>query len=319
MDLIHPEDAEKARSDIAEIMEHPDLVKTREYRLLHKDGSYCDVQVTGANLKSNKSVGGILLTSHDVTAQKWAEEALRQVKGSFAAFINDSSFGYVEVDLNGNLTFANRRAAEIPGRTIEELLKMNFKDIVAAEDHERAAQKIGSMPRAALAGPEEYTILGKDGRTHHVEVTTLPIVKSGKRFGLQLTFADITERKLAQEALAQSEARFRELADLLPEIVYEMDETGALTYVNKCAFAITGYSPQDLSAGFSGPTIFVPEDRKRARDNMNRIMRGEADEVRRYTVRRKDGSTFPALARSTPIIRDGKAVGLRGIIFKVDE
>jgi len=63
---------------------------------------------------------------------------------------------------------------------------------------------------------------------------------------------DITERKLAKEKMLESEEKFREMADMLPQIVFESDMLGNLTYVNKQAYKLMGYSEQDSLVGKSG-------------------------------------------------------------------
>jgi PAS domain S-box-containing protein len=119
--------------------------------------------------------------------------------------------------------------------------------------------------------------------------------------------------------LGESERRFRELADLLPQIVFEIDVKGDFTFVNRVAFAITGYTEEELREGLNALQICVPEDRNRIMENMQRILAGEALPAREYMALRKDGSTFPVLLYSSPIIASGKPVGLRGIVIDITE
>jgi PAS domain S-box-containing protein len=148
---------------------------------------------------------------------------------------------------------------------------------------------------------------------------------------------DITERKQMEQALsrystslerlvlertgklAQSERRFRELADLLPQIVFEIDETGVLLFVNRITFAATGYTEDDLRRGLNAFQLFVPADHDRAKQSMRRLLGGEKLGGDEYTVQRKDGSTFPAIVYAAPIMRQNRAVGLRGIVLDITE
>ncbi len=123
----------------------------------------------------------------------------------------------------------------------------------------------------------------------------------------------------AMQALRMEADRFREFAELLPEIVFEMDEQGWLTFVNHKSFEISGYSPGDVKNGFKAYDLLVPEDRERARRNMRRLFLGEEVGKTEYTAQRKDGTTFPVSARSTPIVRNGKLVGLRGFLIDTSE
>ncbi len=119
--------------------------------------------------------------------------------------------------------------------------------------------------------------------------------------------------------LADSERRFRELADLLPQIVFEIDEHGNILFANRITFATTGYTEDDLRRGLNAFQMFVPEDHDRARQSMRRILAGEKSGGDEYTVQKKDGSTFPAIANAAPIMRGNKPVGLRGIVIDITE
>ncbi len=126
---------------------------------------------------------------------------------------------------------------------------------------------------------------------------------------------DVTERKRAEDSLRDSERRFRELAELLPEVVYEMDTAGRLTFVNRRAFEIFRYGQEDFEKGVEAITLLVPEDRDRAAHSIGRLMRGEDVGLSEYTALRKDGTRFPVMIRSASILRDDSIEGVRGIIL----
>lgn len=128
---------------------------------------------------------------------------------------------------------------------------------------------------------------------------------------------DITQRKQEEEALRQSQERFKELAELLPETIYEMDARGNFTFVNRNAFTLFRYTQQDFDRGLNAFDMIVPHERRRAMANVKRILKGEEIGLTEYTALRKDGSTFPCMIRSTPIIREGNPVGLRGIVIDI--
>ncbi|MBN1269329.1 MAG: PAS domain S-box protein [Kiritimatiellae bacterium] len=131
------------------------------------------------------------------------------------------------------------------------------------------------------------------------------------------TLADIIERKKAESALRQSEERFREMAELLPETVFEVDTNGRLTFANRTAFEMFGYDQAEFERGLSAMDMFRAEDRARLLDNLRAVMAGERVRGQEYCAQRKDGRTFPVVAYSTRIVRDGKAAGVRGFLIDV--
>jgi len=126
-----------------------------------------------------------------------------------------------------------------------------------------------------------------------------------------------SDRKRAEVSLLESEKRFRELAELLPETVYETDIQGTLTFVNRNAFDRFGYTREDLAGGLNALEMVIPDERGRALKNLQRSMSGENTGSNEYTLLRKDGGRFPAMIYSTLIIRDGRPAGLRGLIVDI--
>lgn len=112
--------------------------------------------------------------------------------------------------------------------------------------------------------------------------------------------------------------RFKELADLLPQSVFEIDDTGMLTYVNQFALEKFGYTLEEFEKGLSSLQMFVPEQRTIAMENIQVSILGKRLGIE-YTMLCKDGSTFPAIINASPIIRNGRPVGLRGIIVDITE
>jgi two-component system sporulation sensor kinase A len=161
--------------------------------------------------------------------------------------------------------------------------------------------------------------------------------EKGKVTGSIAIGRDITERKRMEEELqrystnlerlvfertkklAESERRFRETADLLPQIVFEIDDKGNLLFANRITFALTGYGEDDLRRGLNAFQMFAPEDHDRARQSMQRILSGEKLGGNEYMVQRKDGSAFPAIVNAATIMRGNKPVGLRGIVIDITE
>jgi PAS domain S-box-containing protein len=130
---------------------------------------------------------------------------------------------------------------------------------------------------------------------------------------------EVSERKLAEHALRESRERFRELAELLPETIFETDMHGNLTFVNRSAFKQFGYDKEDYERGLNAFDMIEPSHRERAMNNAQKVLHGDSVGINEYDALRKDGTTFSVLLHSAPIIREGRPTGLRGFIIDISE
>ncbi len=128
-----------------------------------------------------------------------------------------------------------------------------------------------------------------------------------------------SEFEKAQCSARESEAKYRTLADALPEVVFEADRNGRITYANARGFELFGYGEADLAAGLPLLDMIAPEDRPRAGANMARVLGGDTRRGTQYAACRKDGTRFPISIHSAPIARQGGIVGLRGIVVDMTE
>jgi PAS domain S-box-containing protein len=130
---------------------------------------------------------------------------------------------------------------------------------------------------------------------------------------------EITECEHMERALRESEERFRELAELLPVIVYEADETGKFTFVNRCGLELSGYTVEDIVSGLAVSDVVIPEDLPRAVRSVAKVLNGERLDAEQYTIFMKGGSTAPIEIWSSPIVRGGRIVGGRGVGVDITE
>lgn len=125
------------------------------------------------------------------------------------------------------------------------------------------------------------------------------------------------ERRRTEQALRESEIRFRELARLLPQIVFECDVDLNLTFVNEPAFRLMGYTPADLCSGINVLDAIDSSQHHRLKENMYRLVRGEPVTHQEYTMVRRDGSTFPSLIYASPIFKENRNAGFRGVVVDI--
>ncbi len=123
------------------------------------------------------------------------------------------------------------------------------------------------------------------------------------------------ERQKAADALQKSEKRFSELADLLPQTVFETDVQGVLTYINHQGLKIYGLTSDDFQKGIEVLSTFAPQDRERSQQIWKKIATQMSSSEGEYLSIRKDGTSFPISIYVSPILQDGRFAGMRGIII----
>jgi len=224
-------------------------------------------------------------------------------------------------DIHHVLSYVSPTSEKILGYTPEEMM-ITWTDITT--DNPINQRGVEITEKAIKTGvrhpPYHLELRKKDGSLILVEVAESPIKDNTDTVvAIVGALRDVTETKRAEKALRESEERFRDMAELLPEIIFEIDHQGTLTFVNQSAYAQFQYSEEDFNTGLNAIEMIAPEDRQRGLANISKILKGEHVGLKEYRALRKDGSTFPALFHSAAIIRDGTSVGLRGIIIDITE
>ncbi|MFW6438236.1 MAG: PAS domain S-box protein, partial [Armatimonadota bacterium] len=143
-------------------------------------------------------------------------------------------------------------------------------------------------------------------------------VETRRRTWLEVE-GNFSKLRRAQKALQASRERYRELADALPQAVFETDTDGMLTFVNRTAYEVFGYCEEDLRRGVDVFDMIAPGDRPRARRNFLGRIEGEVVGGVEYEMLREDGGTFSAIVYADVIRRDGEVLGIRGMIADISD
>jgi len=139
-----------------------------------------------------------------------------------------------------------------------------------------------------------------------------------------------SELKTAKKALRECRKKYKGIveniengyygvANLLPQAVFEIDLRGNFTFANRHGYEVSGYTPEDINKRLNAFQMFIPEDRERAKQNLQRVLSGEKLGGNEYTAVKKDGNTFPVMIYAAPIICEKKPIGLRGIVVDITE
>ena len=192
----------------------------------------------------------------------------------------------------------------------EKIVGASIFDIFPADEALRHLAVFRKTIETGIDSVFEYS-LSENGKTSFFEAA---ISKLNDSEVISIV-RDITKRVDAETALKNSEKRFRDLADLLPEAIFETDMNMIYTYANKKAFEIFGYNQNDFDKGILCLDLIIPSERELGRQNIMRKFHGDVEASSEYTGLRKDGTTFPILLHSSPLFKDGLPSGIRGIVI----
>ena len=253
-------------------------------------------------------IGGIL---RDVTESVRTQEALRESEALQKLLLQSIDAGVLIIDAATHvIDSANSKALEMFGDAEENVIGKGCQRYVcpAQEDACPVTDLGQGVDRS------ERILLTSDGSRLPIIKTARPIRIGGEEKILE-TFVDISGLKKAEEALRESEARYRELADTIPVGVYESDADGNIFYVNRTAREMFGYGDEEISPskGVNFLQILSPDERGTAMANARRVREKGAAVVQEYNFTRRDGSRFTGLVTSRPVVRDGQVTGSRGV------
>lgn len=212
------------------------------------------------------------------------------------------------------------------GYTPEEALALSVEQSVTPESLEKAWPILSEELEKEAGGngdPERYRTIEieqyrKDGGTIWAEVKMRFIRdSSGKAIGILGASRDITNRKVAETALRESEEQYKDLVENLNDVIYAVDTDGKVTFVSSVIESILGYVPSELIG--KSFMRFVHEDyRERLSKHFHDVITGKklSNDYRVYT---KSGETVWLRSSSRPIYRDGVIIGLRGMLTDITE
>ncbi len=285
---------------IDQLLQHANA-SSLHYETRHRraDGSIfpVEINVCGADVDGKRVLLSIV---RDVTARKMAEEALWQNHALLQSVINGTPNGIYVRDLQGRYLLVNRVGAEIVGLTPEAMLGQSYTQLFAPD----VVASIVAQDRRTLESDQMQTeeiVWQHAGETATLHSIRLPYRDwQGNIVGILNVAHDITGRKRAEEALRASEARFRQLADAMPQIVWTCEADGTLTYINAQWRAYSGMTfAQSIDEGM-WPALH-PDDQAANRTQWRTALQNGTDYEAEVRLRRSDGDYRWFLERAVPI------------------
>ena len=221
---------------------------------------------------------------------------------------------------DGNLKFVNTKAVELTGYAQEKILDIPFVELVFPEDREMVEETyIRQVEGEELLNTHTFRMLKKNGEPFWVEVNGKAVVWGG-RPGLLVFMQDISERKWMQDALRESEARFRDIAESMSDWIWEVNRNGVYVYCSVKAEHILGYSRVEV-IGKTPFDFMPPDERERIRSAISDIVK-EKRAIRNLENWNltKDGRLVCLLTNGAPILDENdKLIGYRGVYSDITE
>ncbi|MFH2055857.1 MAG: PAS domain S-box protein [bacterium] len=270
-----------------------------------------------------RTLAKALLSVVDITDRKRTEDALRSSEAKLRTVIHATQDAMISIDQAGLINLFNPAAERMFGHGSAEMIGKSLAILMPDEYRVRHAEYIRSYletgkPDAAIGRTVELPALRADGEIFPIEISLSAGEAEGRRFVIAV-LRDITERRLAQEALEESEERFRDLVEHADIAIMADNEQGELLFFNdKCA-RLFGYAPAEF-ADRRIDAIVHPGDLDWVLEYHRRRYRGEATPTR-YGFRgvKKDG-TILHLDISVSVLREeGKVVGTRSYLLDITE
>ncbi len=274
LDCIHPDDAERVAGEVGKHSKSGKSEFVHEpYRLVTKDGEV--KWVNDWTFIARDAAGSITHFRgfiQDITRHKEAEDSLLESEERFRTIFEIASLGIAQVNpKNGKIILVNSYYEEITGYSREELLKMKFPDLTHPDDQARDWEIFQRAARGEIPYRNEKRYVRKDGSNVWVQLHVAFIRdESGQPVKTVAICENITERKMAEAALKQSEEKYRMLVENQTDLVVKVDTEGRFLYVSPSYCKLFGKTEQDLLGKTFMPLVHE-DDREAAEKAMRSL------------------------------------------------
>lgn len=264
------------------------------------------------------SPGRMVAMFLDITQRKQAEEALKESKERYQSLFDRSLYGVYIHDFQGRFLDANQAALEMLGYGREDIVGLNFTDLLDENQLKAALDGITEILTSDRQGkPSVFRLKTKSGSAKWVETEATLIFKREEPFAIQGIARDITEQKMAEEALRESEEQYRAIFDSFQDVYYRTDRDGLVTLISPSVKTQAGYDPEDVIGHPVTDFYADPDERQIFTENLK--MNGIVNDYELQLLA-KDGRIIRVSATSKLVTGvDGRPVGVEGVLRDITD
>jgi PAS domain S-box-containing protein len=271
-----------------------------------KDGTVFDVEIS---VNSAVVAGKKLLfcVSRDITERRKAEEVLHLSEQNFRDSIENSPLGIRIASKDGKTLYANQALLNMWGySSIEELEAVPRKQRYTPGSYDEHRTRLEKRKREEhISSSYEISIVCKDGQVRHLSASRGELLWDGEK-QFQVVYQDITDRKQVEQALRESEERYRFLVELSPEAIFVASE-GKHVFANSAGLKLLGASSPDQIIGKPVADFIHPDYREIVAERMRKAMEtGIVPPVMEEKFIRLDGAEIDVEVRAAPLVYQGK-------------
>ena len=315
-DIILPEDLATAAATAVQHLAQGRAYDIR-FRIRTADGAVRWLNDRGQYLRDSEDgtlwIDGVFM---DITDFMSSMEQLRHSEILHRMIFENSGTALAVWERGGPLLRVNEEFCHLTGFDRSQVEGLRHWESFFPVDTPPRTEEAGLPENAHSPRRYEARILDRQGNAHDV-VVTVDLFPDGMRHVGSLL--DVSEARRARKALELSERRYREMADALPQPLFEVDTTGRFLFTNQAGLEHFGFREEDLRRGISIFDVIAPDDRPRLRENFQKTVADQFFSVQEYQALRKDGSQFPIVVYARPILQENAVEGLRGLVVDISE
>ena len=316
-DITPPEFADLIDRFIRATLETKAL-QTFEYQLPIPGRGLCDYEARMVASGADE----VTAIVRDITERKQTEEALSESHDRLDLAVQSARMGTWAFDIPADRRIFDERTCRLLGLDPARFRGTQEEFFSSLHPDDRQAVREDMIRTIEGSAPLEptYRAVRPDGSVRYIAVRgRLTRSPDGRPLRVDGIAWDETERRQSEVKLAQSERRFRQMAEMLPQIVFETDIGGRITFANQHGFDAFGYSHEEVRPGLNIFSLFSPRDRENIKARFAEVVQGSPVEAREYELMRKDGKKFPVLLHATVILDEDIPRGIRGIAIDITE